>query len=58
MMTQETIILGTVKAAITGKIKGYKMVLESMGENEYPELQSKYNRVIEELEDILKIINE
>jgi hypothetical protein len=57
-MTQETITLGIVKAAITGKIKGYRTVLESMGENEYSELQRKYNRVIEELEDILKIIDE
>ena len=58
MFTIEELKLGTVKAAIEGKIKGYKTVLESMGENEYSELQRKYNRVIEELEDILKIIEE
>jgi hypothetical protein len=58
MITQETITLGIVKAALTGKIKGYRIILESMGENEYPVLQSKYNRVIEELEDILGIIEE
>jgi hypothetical protein len=31
MITQETITLGTVKAALTGKIKGYRIILESMG---------------------------
>jgi hypothetical protein len=47
-----------VKAAIEGKIKGYKIGLESMGENIYPELKNKYEGIINELEDILKIIEE
>ena len=58
MFTQEELKLGTVKAAIEGKIKGYKIGLESMGENIYPELKNKYEGIINELEDILKIIEE
>ena len=58
MITAETIKLGLAKAAIEGKIKGYKMGIISLGENSYSELKTKYEAIINELEDILKIIEE
>ena len=57
MFTQEEMKLGMVKAAIKGKIKGYKMGMEDE-KNIYPELKNKYEGIINELEDILKIITE
>lgn len=57
MFTIEEIKLTTVKAAITGKIKGYRKGIEDMND-EYPQLKNKYEDIIEELEHILKIIEE
>ena len=57
MFTIETLKLNTAKAAIEGKIKGYRKGLDDMGDD-YPQLRNKYEDIIEELEDILKIIED
>ena len=57
MFTIETLKLNTAKAAIEGKIKGYRKGINNMGDD-YPQLRNKYEDIIEELEDILKIIED
>ena len=57
MFTIETLKLNTAKAAIEGKIKGYRKGIDNMGDD-YPQLRNKYEDIIEELEDILKIIED
>ena len=57
MFTIETLKLNTAKAAIEDKIKGYRKGIDNMGDD-YPQLRNKYEDIIEELEDILKIIED